>query len=124
MNINEMYPSKYVKGQDLQGKAHTLTIARLASEKMSPRPGTPPADKWVIYFTETDKGIILNRTNAETIALLYGDTNNWTGKRITIYPESVTIAGKAQIAIRMRAPKGQPAPQHVPPATTPPDEDD
>jgi hypothetical protein len=105
MNIREMYPTKYATGADLNGKAVTLTIAGVAAEKMRPGPGQPEVEKFVIYFKETKKGVVLSRTLARQIAQAIGaeETDNWTGKKITIFPESMNVAGVARVAIRARA---------------------
>jgi hypothetical protein len=104
MKISDMFPRKYATGEDLQGKALMLTIAAVKAEKMTPQPGSPPVDKYVIYFQEAKKGIVLNRTLAQQIASIHGpETDDWTGKRITIYPVPMTVAGKHRIAIRARA---------------------
>jgi hypothetical protein len=105
MKLNELYPSKYVKGEDLQNRSHTLTIDHIAQEEMTPQQGKPKVEKWILYCQETDKGFILNRTNATVICGLYGDTDNWKGKRITVYPQPVVVAGTQRIAIRIKKPE-------------------
>lgn len=111
MKVKEMFPRKYATGQDLNGKAATLTIARLSAEKMRPGPGAPEESKWVLYFENAKKGVILNRTLANQIAEALGsdDTDEWPGLPITLYPEAMNVAGKARIAIRARAPEPAPA---------------
>ncbi len=102
MKLNKMFPRKYATGEDLDGKPITLVIARIAQERMRPNPGSPPADRWVVYFEKAHKGVVLSRTLAYTIAeaLECDDTEGWIGKRITLYPEPMTVAGKKRIAIR------------------------
>jgi phage-related baseplate assembly protein len=104
MKLSKMYPRKYATGEDLHGNAVTVTVKNITVEKMSPRPGQPPQDNFVIYFQETIKGVILSRTLAEQIAsaLQSDDTDDWTGKKITLYPEPLTVAGTPRIAIRAR----------------------
>lgn len=104
MNIREMYPSRYATGADLS-KPVTLTIAGVASEKMRPGPGQPEVEKFVIYFQEAKRGVVLSRTLARQIAQAIGadDTDNWKGCKVTLYPEPVNVAGIARIAIRARA---------------------
>jgi hypothetical protein len=105
MKLNEMFPRKYATGEDLAGKSTTVTIAGVAAEKMRPNPQSPEVQKFVIYFTETKKGVVLSRTLAQQIARAVGsdDTDNWPGKRVTLYPESVTVAGVQRVAIRAKA---------------------
>jgi hypothetical protein len=112
MKISKMFPKRYATGEDLQGKTITLTIVKITAEKMHPQPNAPEADKWVIYFKEAKKGIILSRTLANQIAEVLGsdETDEWLGKRITVYPQPMTVAGRKVIAIRAHAAiRGQPA---------------
>jgi hypothetical protein len=72
--------------------------------------GQDAEDKPVVYFRETQKGLALNKTNANAIAQLYGpDTDRWTGKAVTLYPTEVEFQGKMTLAIRVRLRKPQPA---------------
>lgn len=105
MKLNDLFPSKFVRGEDLGGKSFTVTIARLAAERMRPNAGSPEVEKFVLYTHEGHKGIILSRTLARQITQATGceDTDQWPGKRIVIYPEGVTVAGAARVAIRARA---------------------
>ena len=77
----------------------------MTTEKLSQRPGAPPEDKYIVHFKKTQRGMVLCRTLAYQISEALGsdDTAEWLNKRITIYPESITIAGKRRLAIRARA---------------------
>jgi ubiquitin len=101
-----MFPSKYVKGEDLKNKSYTLTIHRVKPEEMRPQPNAPAVSKFVIYFKGAEKGVILSRTLAEQIAEVVGsdDTSDWPGKSVMIYTMPMTVAGKDRIAIRARNP--------------------
>jgi len=100
-----MFPRKYVTGEDLDSKAWTVTIARVVQEQMRPGKNAPLQDKWVVYFVETPRGVILCRTLAYQIAEAVGsdDTDQWAGKEIIIHPERVTVAGRTRTAIRARS---------------------
>jgi len=106
MKLNKMFPRKYASGADLNGNPVTVTIKTITAEQMSPRPGQPPTENFVIYFSETVKGVILTRALAEQIAqvLLTDETDEWTGKKITLYPQPMNVAGTQRIAIRARKP--------------------
>jgi hypothetical protein len=105
MKVSEMFPKKYASGEDLKGQPVSLTIDSLHREQMHPQPGSPAVEKWVIYFKGATKGIILSAPLARQIAQVLHDeeTETWKGKRITIYPEPMTVAGKQRVAIRARA---------------------
>jgi hypothetical protein len=89
------------KAADLNGKTITLTIAKLVVEELGH--GNEKERKPVLYFQKATKGLVLNRTNAMTIASLYGDeSDDWPGKRISIYPTRVRAFGSMQDTIRVR----------------------
>lgn len=101
MKVSQLFPSKYVKAADLNGKTVTLTIAKLVVEELGH--GAEKERKPILYFKNATKGLVLNRTNAMTIAGLYGDeADEWPGKRISIYPTKVRAFGSMQDAIRVR----------------------
>ena len=62
--------------------------------------------KPVIYFQGKKKGLVMNRTNGETIASLYGDeTEKWRGALVTLFATTVLFQGRSTAAIRVRAEK-------------------
>jgi len=107
MKLSKMFPKRYATGEDLQGKPVTLTIATIVSEKMHPQPNAPEVERWVAHFKEAKKGVILSRTLAYQFAEILGseDTDDWLGKRITLYPQPMLVAGRHLTAIRARAAK-------------------
>ena len=111
MKISQLVPSKYVKAADLNGKTVTLIIAKLVLEELGH--GAEKERKAVLYFQKATKGLVLNRTNAMTIASLYGDeSDEWAGKRISIYPTRIRAFGAMQDTIRVREEiPAQPRPQ-------------
>ena len=109
MNIHDIFPSRYVRAADLQGRRVTVTIKHVAVERM----GKDGEAKPVVYFRNATKGLVLNRTNAMIIASLYGpETDAWTGKAITLYPTQVRAFGATHDCIRVaqeKAVMGHPA---------------
>lgn len=98
MNIHEVFPSKYVRAADLNGHRVTVTISRIAVERM----GQDNEAKPVLYFAKATKGMVLNRTNAMAIAALYGpETDAWIGKPVTLYATQVRAFGAQHDAIRV-----------------------
>ena len=104
MKLSQMFPRRYATGEDLQGKSITVTISQVNREKMRPQPNAPEVEKWVVYFQDARKGIVLNRTLAYQIADILGsdETEDWIGKTITLYPQPMTVAGRQVTAIRAR----------------------
>lgn len=98
MNVNDLYPSRYVRAADLNGRRVTVTIKHVAVERM----GQDGEAKPVVYFKNATKGLVLNRTNALVIAALYGpETDAWAGKAITLYPTQVRAFGATHDCIRV-----------------------
>ena len=102
MKLSEMYPSRFVRGVDLQGKSVTVTIAKVQLESMRPNPQSPEIQKFVLYPAEGKKGIVLSKTLANQIARAVGseETDEWVGQKVTLYPEPVSVAGVQRVAIR------------------------
>lgn len=103
MNITAAFPSKTLRDADIESDM-TLTMREVAIETVGQ--GKDAEEKPVLYFRETDKSLVLNKTNANTIAALYGaDTDGWAGKQITLFGTEVDFAGKSTPAIRIRSKK-------------------
>lgn len=122
MKLSDMFPRKYATGADLNGKAVTLTISRVTVEQMRPQAGAPVVDKYVLYFEQAKKGVILSRTLAYQIAEVASseETSDWPGTQVTLYPKPMRVAGKQRIAIRARPPAHG---NGKPPATLTEDDD-
>jgi hypothetical protein len=113
MNINQVYPRKYAIGQDIDGKEPTLAIRTVTLEQM----GEAHDKKPVIWFIGAKKGVVLNKPMARTIADMYGpETDNWTGKYVTLYTEAVRAFGEDHCAIRAKKPADHLVPGYVRPS--------
>jgi hypothetical protein len=104
VNLDEMFPSRYVRGQDLQGRAVNVTINRIQPEKMRPNPQSPELQKFVLYTSEGKKGVVLSKTLASQIAEILGsdESDDWIGKKVTFFPVPMIVAGVRRVAIRAR----------------------
>jgi hypothetical protein len=104
MKVSDMFPRKFVSGDDLDGKAYTVTIEEVRQEKLRMAGSAQEEQKHVLYLLGTRKGIILSRTLAEQIAEITGqaDTKDWPGCKMIIVPVPMTVAGKKRVAIRAR----------------------
>lgn len=102
MNINEAFPSNYLKSSDLKGATPTVTMSHITNEKLG------DDTKLVLYFQGKEKGMVLNKTNANNIAQLYGpETDAWNGKKVTLAVAWVDFQGRSVEAIRVRPPAFQ-----------------
>jgi hypothetical protein len=114
-NLNDVYPSNYLKASDLDGRTIRATIEDIRLEKV----GTD--EKLIAYFRGGKKGLVLNKTNSNNIALVYGlDTDGWIGGEIEMFTAMVDFQGRSTEAIRVKArprPAGKrqgPSPQAFP----------
>lgn len=116
MNINDAFPSKYLKATDLNNKTIKVTIRAVIEENVNQK--LQP----VLYFQGKDKGMVLNKTNAMTIAQMFGpDTDGWQGGNIEVFSAFVDYQGKQVQGLRVRIPAQAPAaaPRQAPPARQP-----
>ena len=111
-NINDAFPSNYLKSADLQGRVAKLKIDRVVYEQI----GTD--NKLIMYFQGKSKGAVLNKTNARTIADVFGDdTDQWTGGEIELFSMKVDFQGRMVDGLRVRIPAQRRQPPAQPPQT-------
>jgi len=61
--------------------------------------------KPVLFFVGKDKGMVLNKTNANVISAAYGDdTDDWQDAEIVLFESMVDFQGKTVQAIRCKVP--------------------
>jgi len=105
VNVNEVFPSKYLTAEDLQSRDHRLTISDVASETFDGQPGKPASTKLVVFFKGKKKGFVMNKTNSRTLADAYGpETDDWRGQDVIVFPTFVDFQGRQVAAIRCRVP--------------------
>ena len=126
------FPSDYISSADLRGRDVSLTISGANLDNVKVIDGKGKGEdqkKLVLEFEElkdrgkgTPRKLVVNKTNAKTIARLHGnEVNSWIGKRITLYPTTCLAFGKTEDCVRIRdqaPPPQQPAKQPEP-ATDP-----
>lgn len=96
MELNDIYPSKFLKAADLKGRTATVVIATAAIDEIG------HDRKLVLYFQGKEKGLVTNKTNANRIGYLHGNnTDQWIGKEIALRAELVDYQGKTVQAIRV-----------------------
>jgi hypothetical protein len=104
MNLNDMFPSTSLKSADFEeGGEMTLTIQKVEIRDLGQQDSKEM--KPCLSFVEVDKSLVLNKTNANIIAGMYGDKNidvSWIGKQITLHVEMTTFQGKPTPGIRVK----------------------
>jgi len=104
MHVNQMFPPKgnFLKSEDITAPTH-VTIAGLEEIDMDTE------TVYALVLQGMDKKLRLNKTNAETLAMMYGpDSAYWTGQQVVVVTEPVTFQGKPFNAIRLRNPNMYP----------------
>jgi hypothetical protein len=111
MNRSELFPSKYLKHTDLQGRAHSVIIETIQQEEV----GDDERAKPVVRFRGRQKGLVLNATNYDLIADVYGDeTAGWPGRIVELYAARTSFKGKMVDCIRVRVPEANQPPKQQP----------
>jgi hypothetical protein len=99
MKISQEFPSQYLKASDLGGREVRVTMGRVEREEI----GTDK--KLVLYFKGKEKGIVLNKTNANTIGDAYGDdTDDWYDQPLILFSIRTEFQGKPVDGLRCRVP--------------------
>lgn len=125
LNVDLMFPSKYLRAADFQGKDAPLVVAGAKKESLKMKDGSEK-EGYVLTFQGTEKMFVLNKTNAQMIASVLGEKKArlWAGKRIVLYPTTCMAFGKKVDCIRVRE-TAAPAPSRAnlaPPPGPMPDE--
>jgi hypothetical protein len=101
MRVSQLVPGRFIEAADLGdavGDFLDCEIQRVAIETV----GDAKERKGVVYFSQFDRPMVLNRTNAKSIAgLLGGETDNWPGHSIRLVRSETTFAGRPCACIRV-----------------------
>lgn len=95
MRTSDAFPSKYFKAGDLHGKSRRVVIDQLGSETLNGE--TKP-----VLHLRDEKSLVMNRTNFEMCEELHGDSDDWPGKAIELYPDKTTFQGRRVDCVRVR----------------------
>jgi hypothetical protein len=94
--------SRFFKAADLED-AKKLRIKSFTEESIGI--GADKEQKLVLWFTNDEHGLVLNRVNNRTIRNAYGDAvDGWVGKVIVLFPTTAEFRGKMGPALRVRIP--------------------
>ena len=97
MKGSDVFPSKYLRAADLDGREPVVTIDRVVVETLGDE------SKPVVYFTGKDKGLVMNKTNWSSIEDISGeeDSDRWKGTKLKLITVKVEFQGKRVPAIRI-----------------------
>lgn len=100
MDASEIYPSSWLRAEDIGDKRQRLTIKDVVLVEMKDK------KRLELLFTEIDSGLILNKTNANKLKEAFGNnTDGWIDKVVELYTALTTFQGKEMPAIRLKAVK-------------------
>lgn len=98
-----LFPSDYLRGPDLDGKEHVLTIKKIVANHRLLGSDGNEKQRPVISFEETAKMLVLNKTNSKVLTKLYGpNPRDWLNKKILIGTSKVKAFGEIHDALRVR----------------------
>lgn len=106
MDIGTAFPSAYLKAGDIPvDRPVTVRIDHVTTEEVGKERDRRP----VLYFTGKEKGMVLNKTNANTVAKAYGnETDDWQGKPVQIVSTETEFGGEMVACLRLRIPRATP----------------
>jgi hypothetical protein len=105
MSVAQTYASNdgnWLRCTDLDGKTHKVTIEKVETvEVKDDEKGHIP--KICVSFQGKEKGLLLNKTNAKTLAAGLGDNEmEWHGSTIIMFPTTCEFQGSTVPCIRVR----------------------
>jgi hypothetical protein len=94
---DEMFPSRFAKAPDLNGKPLGVTITGADRETMKDTSGKEK-EKLILSFKEIKKQLVLNATNWDAIVDVLDEANSddWVGGRIELYPAKTNLPGRGR----------------------------
>jgi hypothetical protein len=107
MKFSELSQSNWLKKEDVG--AGTLLTIRGFEEANIALEGEKTNMRWVMFFEEVEKGLVLNTTNGQILASIFGtdQADECVGQKVVLYTDpNVSFGGKLVGGIRIRAPKG------------------
>jgi hypothetical protein len=97
--------SRFLKAGDLGGEKK-FRIKSVSVEEIGDKKERKP----VLWFTNDERGLVLNKTNLHTLSGAFGDNMEaWPGKIIAMFETMVDMRGKLVSALRVRIPASKQA---------------
>ena len=94
--------SNFLKADELDGE-RKFRIKVVTAEDVGD--GADKKRKLVVWFTNDEKGLALNKTNNRVLRAAFGDdTAGWTGKIIIVFSMMVPFRGQMMPGLRVRIP--------------------
>jgi hypothetical protein len=102
-DLDACYGGKYLGAVDVGDRKIKSRISKVRKETMQQQGGKPERPKFVVYFTNLDKGVVLNTTNKNTLVEKLGkNPADWINAEVGLYTEPTQYAGKPTRGLRLR----------------------
>jgi hypothetical protein len=100
VKVGEVYTGRWLRAEDLEGHEALVQIDKVHVHELP-----DGKRKLALAFVGKAKQLLLNPTNARTIASILGtdETDAWAGRRIRLHVEPVTFQGRMVRGIRVKA---------------------
>jgi hypothetical protein len=93
--------SRFLKAVDLNGGEKKVRIKNCTEETMSDN----KERKLVVWFTNIEQGLVLNKTNNRVLREAFGDeTDGWSGKIVVLFSVMTDLRGRMTQGLRVRIP--------------------
>lgn len=97
MNIDDAFPSNYLRVDDLGSMRVKVRVVRVTLEDFG------KDRKPILWFHGKTKGLLLNKTRAQILKSLWGsETEVWTGKEAVLFVATVIFNGAATPSIQIQ----------------------
>jgi hypothetical protein len=102
VNYKAMFKGRFIAAVEIpDGREVTMTIRAVEIVPIEDERGEI-RQRPVVSLAGTDRGWVLNRTNAELVAAMFGaETDDWAGKRVTLRSEVVQFGRERVPGIRV-----------------------
>lgn len=95
MKVTEAFQGNFIEALHVSGNSSTLTITGYDKPGDIKSADNRVIDKPILRFKETDKGLILNKTNARAIGIAFGnEMDGWAGEKITLFATTCEAFGE------------------------------
>jgi len=99
MKASDAFPSRYLQTSVVKDKSIVAVISHVELETVGQ--GADQKRKPVLYL-DGQKPMVLNRTNFETLADAFGDSDEWSGHKIKIFAARTQFQGKSMDGLRVQ----------------------
>ncbi len=123
--VSELYPSRWLRAADLNGRTVTVTIQRITLEELH-NPRTNQRELVAVAHFGRSKDLALNKTQCTAVADIVGSEIfiDWHGRAVTLRPGTARNGKPTIDILPPPAPEPEPVANPAPDAAQQPQDDD